>query len=352
MQAHSRYVQVISGHRRGALAALERASLHVLARGYRSVIGVRNAWYDRFSLPQWLDVPVISVGNLTVGGTGKTPMTLWLCERLLERGLKPAVLSRGYKASEEGVADELLLVSLACPKAVAVANPDRRAAGRLAIEEYGVQVAILDDGFQHRRLGRDLDLVLVDATRPFGYGHVLPRGLLREPVVGLRRANCVVLTRVDQATCVDDLEREIRANAPDVPVLRAVHRAEGWVTLAGQPEPSAPAGRVGAFAGIARPDAFARTLHACGVSPGASRWYDDHHAFSVADAEDLENWARREGLDTLVTTEKDAVKLSLLAHRWGVPVVALRVRIALQGDADTILTRLIDDMLREHEDAT
>ena len=188
MDDGSRYIQLVSGQRRGLGPSLERALLRGLSWGYGLGVSLRNRYYDRWALPTWLDVPIISVGNLTVGGTGKTPMTLWLCRQLLDRGLKPAVISRGYKASQQGLADELLMISRQCPRVVAVANPNRAAAGRLAIEEYGAQAVVLDDGFQHRRLGRDLDIVLIDATRPFGYSFLLPRGLLRERVAGLARA--------------------------------------------------------------------------------------------------------------------------------------------------------------------
>src|SRR5687767_13016906 len=154
------HLELISKQRRGLLASIACGGLSALSWFYAAAIKIRNGYYDRFSLPIWLEVPVISVGNLTVGGTGKTPMSIWLCERMLERDLKPAVLSRGYKGSAESGADEMLLVSRRVPKAIVIANPDRAKAGELATAEYDARIVILDDGFQHRRLGRDLDITL------------------------------------------------------------------------------------------------------------------------------------------------------------------------------------------------
>lgn len=345
------YVRLISGERRGPISLLARLLLRVPSWAYRGGIAVRNAYYDKWALPIWLDVPVISVGNLTVGGTGKTPMTLWLCRWFLERGGKPAVLSRGYKASEAGLADELLMLSRRCPEAVGIANPDRAEAGRLAVEEYKATVAILDDGFQHRRLGRDLDIVLVDATRPFGYGHVLPRGLLREPVRGLRRAEAVIVTRRDQCEPaeVERIEARIRRVSPEVPIARAVHRPTGFVDLEGR-ETAPPAGaRLGCFAGIARPAPFGQTLRDMGLTPVDGRWWPDHHAYEVGDVDLIRAWVEKAKLDCLVTTEKDAVKLAGLEVDWPVPVAALRIEITMLDDGDAVLASLIETMLRDHE---
>lgn len=346
------YLEVISGRRGGVGAALMRAALGALAVPYRCITGLRNVYYDRWAVPVWLDVPVISVGNLTAGGTGKTPLSLWLCGRLLERGLKPVVLSRGYRADREGRADELMLLARRCPRAVAVAHRDRVAAGRLAIEEYEVQAAVLDDGFQHRRLGRDLDLVCIDALEPFGYGRILPRGLLREHPKGLRRADAAVITRCDQVEpeALAAIERAIGALHPDVPILRCAHEPTGFVDLAGQETTLPAAARMGVFAGIGRPEAFARTLTAFRRAPADTFWWPDHHVYTRADVDELSAWVRDARLDVLVTTEKDAVKLARLDADWPVPVAALRIEIEFWGQGGMILDRLIDEMLEEYAD--
>jgi tetraacyldisaccharide 4'-kinase len=349
----STYMEIISGRRRGLLAASARGAFRALSWPYRALIAARNAYYSIIVNPVWLGIPVVSVGNLTVGGTGKTPACVWLCQRLLARGLKPAVLSRGYKASEEGLADELLMVSRQCPQAVMVAHPDRFKAGQMAIERYGAQAAILDDGFQHRRVGRDLDLLLVDATRPFGYGHILPRGLLREPVGGMLRADAVILTRCDQAEDmqVAALEAEIRRLHPGVPMVRAVHQAKGFRSLDGSMAVTPVGRRTGCFAGIARPDAFERTLVAVGVVPVERRWWPDHHRYTSADVSAIQRWAERSRLDALVTTEKDAVKLAALKADWPVPVSALHIEMEMLDDGEAVLSGMIDGMLKEWSDS-
>lgn len=351
LSGESSYFDLISGRRSGVTSRLARAGLRALSAAYGQGIRVRNLYYDRWAFPLWLDVPVISVGNLTVGGTGKTPMTVWICERLLERGRKPAVLSRGYKA-ESGFSDELMLISRRLPSVVAIANANRYAAGQLAIEQYGAQAVVLDDGFQHRRVGRDLDLVLIDATRPFGFGHVLPRGLLREPLRNLQRAEAVVLTRSDQASEreLDEITRQVATLNPTAPVLRAVHRPAGFFDLEGRPVDLPAGSRIGALAGIARPGAFLKTLETLGNVPHDVVDFADHHVYTEQDAGELAAWAQRERYEALVTTEKDAVKLRRLALDWPCPIVVLHIEMVLLAGGDKILTDLIDTMLKDHEE--
>ncbi len=346
MTGHSTYFEVISGRRTGMAALIARGLLRPPEVIYKALIRTRNALYDFAGSPAWLDVPVISVGNITVGGTGKTPMTLWICRKLLDRGIRPAVLSRGYKAAAGKAPDELMIVTRRCPAAVAVAHRDRVAAGRLAVREYRVGAAVLDDGFQHRRLGRDLDLVLIDATRPFGYGHLLPRGLLREPVEELARADVLAITRCDQVSPRDRaaLAGQLRRLAPQAPIVACRHRPEGFCALDGAAHPG-PEGRVGCFAGIARPEAFERTLADLGIAPIAGRWWPDHHDYVAGDLALLDDWTIDERLDMLVTTEKDLVKLTGAGWQPRVPVVCLRVGIEMLDDGEAVLTGLIDEML-------
>jgi len=343
------YLEIITGRRRGIGASLLRGLLGVAAGGYRGIIGARNGFYDYLRMPDELPIPVISVGNLTVGGTGKTPMAIWLCHYLCERGLKPAVLSRGYKADQEGFADEMLVVSRRCPQAVAVAHRNRPAAGRLAIEQYGVNVAVLDDGFQHRRLFRDLDIVLIDATNPFGFGHILPRGLLREPIKSLARADMIVLTRCNQGDegMFEQIERTVRLYNDEAPLLRSFHRPVGLTDLAGCGVPPPDGARVGALAGIARPDTFADTLTRMHLPPAATFWLDDHHVYQPAEADALADWARTHHLDVVLTTEKDAVKLKKLGTDWPMPILVVRIDVEFVGDGAKILADRIEAILPE-----
>ena len=200
------YRNLVSGHTSGPLAAFLRSILVLLSWPYSLVVRLRNGLYSSGVLRRHrVNAVVICVGNLTTGGTGKTPLVVWLCKRLQSKGLRVAVLTRGYRAtnqkSEIGnqeYSDEPAVLTARCPDVSVVVNPVRVAGARQAIGEHDAEVLILDDGFQHRRLARDIDIVTIDATSPFGYGRLLPAGLLREPVAGLRRAHAAVITRCDQ----------------------------------------------------------------------------------------------------------------------------------------------------------
>jgi tetraacyldisaccharide 4'-kinase len=271
-------------------------------------------------------------------------VTIWLCEHLRAEGRMPAVVSRGYKATTDSPADELALVRRRCPATITVASPDRFEGGRAAIEEHKADVIVLDDGFQHRRLARDLDIVLIDATCPFGYGRLLPRGLLREPVSSLHRADVLLVTRWDQVSdeAIEELRLRLRAIAPDKTVLRATHRPAGFVTLGG--EPIAAVGRFRRpllFAAIARPAAFEQTVRSMDIEPAAVRWYPDHHVYGADDAKHLSDLAARHNADAVLTTEKDAVKISRFGAAWPCPAAALRIDIAFLDDDDTIMARLV-----------
>lgn len=327
-----------------------RAVLRTASMVYRVGVSARNRRYDRDpAASARLSVPVISVGNITTGGTGKTPMVIETARRLLERHRTPAVVSRGYKAATNQEADELRLVRRRLPEAVCVADPDRLRGARAAIDQREADVILLDDGFQHRRLARDVDIVLIDATCPFGYGHLLPRGLLREPLEGLRRASLLVISRADQ---VDDvslelIETALEQYAPQVPRLRSRHRPAGLVALDGSDARRSPdrVGPVFCFAAIANPAAFRKTVENTGIRVAGVRWWPDHHAYRERDVLRVHQLARRTGATALVTTEKDAVKLSDLAVSWTTPVYAQRIEIDFLDQGDTILTSFIHQAL-------
>ncbi len=186
---------LISGSRPGVAARVLRAALRVLEFPYQWAVRLRNWRYDHRPMAvHRVAVPVISVGNITAGGTGKTPMVAWLAQWAQQHNLSVALLSRGYRTPPDGHSeslgnDEARELAQRLPEVPHIQNPDRVAGAQLAIDRHHCQLIVLDDGFQHRRLGRDLDIVLIDALRPFGYEHLLPRGLLREPLSGLARAS-------------------------------------------------------------------------------------------------------------------------------------------------------------------
>jgi tetraacyldisaccharide 4'-kinase len=310
-------------------------------------VALRNAAYDRGLFPVvGTAVPVVSVGNLTLGGTGKTPLVAWAARLLAGDGHRPAIVSRGYAAAAGTTSDEALELARLLPGVPHVADRDRVAAVNRAAAA-GADVVVLDDGFQHRRLARSLDIVAIDATDPFGGGRIFPRGLLREPAAGLRRAAAVVLTR---AVAVDAARRaEIRravASAcgdrqPGV-WAEATHRPlalRSW-TGAARPLEDLRGRRVAAFAAIGNPAAFRRTLADLGADVGAFRPLPDHHAYTDADRSSLAAAARAAGAGLVLTTLKDLVKVRR-DDLEGVPLVAVEIAIEflVGGDAIAELVR-------------
>jgi tetraacyldisaccharide 4'-kinase len=345
----SLFRRVLSGQA-GLWAAPIRAALALGELAYGAVIRRRNARYDREGPSALLPVPVVSVGNLTVGGTGKTPMVVHLVGMLQRMGFRPAVVARGYRAPRGAPNDEQVLIERRCPGVSYRAAPDRLSAATAAFRDGGADVIVLDDGFQHRRIGRKVDIVLIDATRPFGYGRLLPRGLLREPPAGLRRAHVVVLTRVDQAggAEVAALLARVRELAPDALHVMCRHRVTAVETLDGRPAGEALAGkRAVLVAGIAHPAAFRATVHSLGVEVVAQRCFPDHHRYRERDLRSLDTPGALPPHDVCVTTEKDAVKLVRLAPRAGRPFLVVRVDIEFLHDGEGLLDTLLDRELHK-----
>jgi tetraacyldisaccharide 4'-kinase len=301
-----------------------------LAPVYSGAVRLRNRLYDAGVLRvRRLDAPVVAIGNLTVGGTGKTPVTGFLAEALRARGFDVAVLSRGYGrtaaeprlvsdgrrlvagAAEAG--DEPLLLARDHPGVAVAVSGDRVAAARLLPAPRGPRIVLLDDAFQHRGLHRDANLLLVDAESPFGNGRILPLGPLREPPEGVRRADLILLTRGD-GSIPPSLRRLLERHHPTVPVFhialrpRLVRGPDGdlapLAVVAGRP--------VFAFSGIARPERFEEDLRSTGARIAGTHRFRDHHPFSDADLAEIAAEALRSGAEHLVTTEKDRVRLPAL----------------------------------------
>jgi len=318
---------------------------------FGAVVFARRAAYDSGIAPATrLPVPVVSIGNITAGGTGKTPASVWLVRELARRGGKPGLLSRGYGAAAGRENDEARLLARLVPDVPHVQDP-RRARGGAALVARGVDVIVLDDGFQHRQLARDLDLVLVDATRPWGLPGIagakpvcalLPRGLLREPRTSLARADAIVVTRSDQVACeeLEDLERDLLHFAAGRPLARAVHAPRALVDANGRErDPSALAGtEIDVVSALGNPEALERTLKSLGAIVREHRVFPDHHRYV---REDL---AALGAARPLVTSGKDAVKLAPL----GVPHTWLDVEFRLTSGAAPIAA-LLDALPRPGE---
>ena len=345
------YRSIISGEA-GAWAVPLRGLLRIGEFIYSAAINLRNTRYDRAAATFAAAVPVISVGNITVGGTGKTPFVIELVKRLDRLGCSPVVVARGYGAAPDEPNDEELLIRRNCPGAAYVADSDRCQAAERAANRMGADVIVLDDGFQHRRLARDLDIVLIDATCPFGYEHVLPRGLLREPLIGLRRAHLVVITRCDQASMADvsRIDSRLRELAPDAAVIRCRHRVTAVECLDGSPIEDPVAGkRAVLFAAVGRPGAFATTVSSLGVDVVAARWWPDHHCYRVRDIKSLLDDRSFTPHDLVLTTEKDAVKLAGLDGFDRTAIGVVRIAIDFLGEGDTMLQRLLERTLRREQ---
>ncbi|HKO96709.1 MAG TPA: tetraacyldisaccharide 4'-kinase [Pyrinomonadaceae bacterium] len=324
----------------------------------------RSGWFRSFKLA----APVVSVGNITTGGTGKTPMVEWVCRTISTQTsnadlLKSiCVLTRGYGkadpkaqvlvsngkqilANEREAGDEpLLLARNLLGIASVVSNPDRVAAGEWALRELGAKVFVLDDGFQHLRLARDLDLVTVDATNPFGGGELLPKGRLREARHNLARADCVVITRSDQTSDLVSVKESIRRLVGDRPIFISRMETNGFRDLNGAAvgKSEIVKQRVGIFCGVGNPDSFSTQVRMTGVDIAFSRAFPDHHNFSADDLHHLVLQARETGATCLLTTAKDATKLS--DSQLSLPCYVLEIRIAIDDEAR--LATMIDNAIK------
>lgn len=309
---------------------------------YGGVLRLRNAYYDRPGAARRVPIPVISVGNITVGGTGKTPLVIELARRLRASGRRPAILTRGYKAAPGQPADEVLEFRDALPEVPVIVKRDRVAGAAVARQEHRADCLLLDDGFQHRRLARDLDVVLIDALDPQGGGRTLPAGRLREPLIGLRRADVFVVTRANQVTPerLTGITTWLATYRTHQPILearvepRGVQLPDG--TLA--PPEFLHGRRVLAVSGVGNPASFEALVRGLGASATLHR-YPDHHAYAATDATDLLNMLP-EPPELVVTTRKDWVKLSRVWPVQAPPLVRLDIRLVLAGEVDGFEARL------------
>jgi len=329
---------VISGKAREPVSGIVRALLTIVSWGYGVGARLRNLCYDRqFWMFKTVRLPaaVVSTGNVALGGTGKTPFVELLARRLEEMGRKTCILSRGYgRPSESRENDEYLMLRERLPKVPHLVGRERLLTGIHAILQFRSDVLILDDGFQHRKLAHDLDIVLVDALNPLGHGHLLPRGRLRERASGLRRAHLICLTHTDLAEpeALEAVRQRISRLAPDVPILEAKHQPRALRPLlpAGKEQPGrALAGkRVGAFCALGSPGSFLEELRRLGAEVVRQSLFPDHHRFTATDFERLFADARAASADVLVCTHKDAVKL-LPDLAPPVPILALMMELVI-----------------------
>jgi tetraacyldisaccharide 4'-kinase len=298
---------------------------------------------------------VISVGNITMGGTGKTPCVLRLVELLREAGRRPGILTRGYgrgsaeshlalapgavmRAEHTGDEPQIFVRSRLAPVGI---GGDRYQAGQALLREFAPDVLLLDDGMQHLKLARDLDLVLIDALKPFGGGHLFPVGRLREPLEGLARAGAALITRSAFSDLAPAIVNTLRRYNRDAPVFLAGIHPDAWVELPGDreyPVAAPPFEHAGVFCGLGNPLAFRRTLESVGVTPVDMVEFPDHHRYRPHELKRMAEQMAARGAKALVTTEKDVVNLcddweSLLAP---LPLYWLKVGMGIEREQELL----------------
>jgi tetraacyldisaccharide 4'-kinase len=308
---------------------------------------------------QRLKQPVISVGNLTMGGTGKTPCVLRLAEVLRERGRTPGILTRGYgrtspvdhmalaagavvRTEASGDEPQIFLRSRVAPVGI---GADRFRTGGLLAERFGADVLILDDGFQHLKLARNFDIVLIDALNPFGGGEVFPAGRLREPVAGVARADAILITRSDASDLGPAIERAVRRWNPRAPIFRARVHPQWWVehrTGRHYPADGFPVERPGAFSGLGNPHSFYRTLEGLGVNFVDCLEFEDHHRYRPKELLRIAEQFWRKGAAAVVTTEKDAVNLCEGAGDFLAPLPLYWLKVGMLIDEEKELMDAIE----------
>lgn len=361
---HDFYYKLISGQKKGIAAAFLKIFLAVISCVYSIIIKLRNLLYDKkiFKTHHHKAI-VISIGNITTGGTGKTPLVIWLYNYLVEKNTKCAILTRGYKADQKSnpsqiepgktktaaYTDEPAILSESCPKSQVIVNPDRVAGAGEAIEKYAAEVLVLDDGFQHRRLARDLDIITIDATQPFGYNKILPAGLLREPVDSLKRAGAVVLTRCDQipAPELNKIESRLQAVNPDIIIAQSVHKVSGAKSIDGKSinNENLKGKKIFAFCGIGNPNAFLNTIKTLDAELTGTKIFNDHYQYTDTSLAEIYELAGLSKAELILTTQKDWTKIRHFKPQIkDLPLTYLIIEIKFLAGEDK-LRLLIDNVL-------
>ncbi len=373
------FLEVISGRRRGLLARILTDLLFISSRFYRMAVQFRLWMYDKRVIRNHaLGCLVVSIGNLSCGGTGKTPVVEVFARSLSSRGRKVAILSRGYRSKKrsfreklahifrhrkietppkvvsdgrnlllnsEYAGDEPYMLASNLHDVAVVVDKDRVKSGIYAIDNFQSDVIILDDGFQYLMMKPHINIVLVDATDPFGNGHVLPRGILREPIKNIRRADYIFLTKSDGSHKISHLKRFIRRHTRRAEIIECCHKPQYLVRFGSNeklPLSALRGMKAAALSAIARPDSFERFLEDFGAQLVLKDHFADHHRYTQQEIIDFVNQAKAAGAEMIVTTEKDAVRIPRL-DRCDVPICYLRIQIDIlsgQESFDQCISRI------------
>ncbi|MEN8254228.1 MAG: tetraacyldisaccharide 4'-kinase [Verrucomicrobiota bacterium] len=363
-QLETYLLDVIEGRREGRTVTMLRGILRTLSWIFTVIVQVRLwLYHHRIIRPSTLGCQVISVGNLTVGGTGKTPVVEVFARNLQQQGRKVAILSRGYKSKElpflqkmtqrittgkietpprvvsdgkrllldsHTAGDEPYMLASNLPEVSVVVDKDRVKAGKYAIKELGCDTLILDDGFQYLKLGHRLDIALVDQTNPFGGGHLLPRGLLREPMRNIKRAGFIFITKCTEGGA-PELKDHLRRLNPHAEISECRHAAKYLKNVFGETTygiDRLKGMKIAAVSGIAVPESFENALREFGAEIVYTRRFTDHHRFSQQEIINTINWSIKRGAEAILTTEKDAVRFPFV-DRLDIPILFMRVEIEM-----------------------
>jgi tetraacyldisaccharide 4'-kinase len=354
---HTYWRELASGSRTGLVGTFVLLFLTPFAWLYSLALRIRAQMYRSCILKtRHLTRPVVSIGNITVGGTGKTPVTAYIARFLLAQGYRVAVLSRGYGGSLEGqtcvvsdgaaimlsareCGDEPFLLASTVPGLMVVIGTDRYSAGQLAIQQLVPDIFLLDDGFQHLRLHRDLNILLLDFSKPFGNNLTLPAGILREPLTAVRRADLVIFTRTPKG-------KAISPDTGGIPWCISRHTIVDLLPLSGDtpvPFSRCLGHKVLAFAGIADPDSFFAGLRAEGLNLVQTLHFPDHVVYNQERCDEISEAMLASGADFLVTTEKDGVKLKSFSQECASRTLLARLELTI--DNPEILTEKLTDLM-------
>ncbi len=338
----------------GPLAGIGKLFLWILSYIYGAVVRIIVFFYKRGVLRRRrLDRPVISVGNLTVGGSGKTPVVMRLAQILREKNFKPVVLTRGYMdkgaASSRRGSDEAVMLKEALPGVPVLVGPNRFQNAQDFLKNQAADIFILDDGFQHWRLARDLDIVILDAVNPWGNGHLLPRGVLREPLSALKRADIIAVTKTNLSGTgtVEEIKARLAVLCPDKMIVWARHQPMGLMDLRSDKVEGLSFLRgkdICSFCGVGDPASFKKILTDLGARVKEHIAFMDHYSYNVQDIRRIGERCRKESIDTIVTTEKDAVKLTPFLEGFDsfgvVRVFYLKIQMVFEGDEGEFIKRV------------
>lgn len=327
---------------------------------YRMIVTARQALYQVgvFAVHE-VGVPVISVGNLTTGGTGKTPLVEWIARELSSHGRKVCVLTRGYGRQDESkrviasdgrellanvvdAGDEaFMLAERLFGVAAVICDADRISSARWAIENLGIDVFVLDDAYQHQKIARTLNILTIDASNPWGNGWTLPAGTLREPKSALARADCVIITRAE-AKNAEALQQKIQQMRPTTPILSSRMQFRGWRELqTNNPTTASSQIPVAAFCAIGNPDSFFSVVRSAGCQLVDTHTFRDHHSYTQRDLDELAQQAKAKGAQALVTTAKDAVKIRALDFSLPCYVAEIEMVIDQAGQLRQLIQQTI-----------